>query len=232
VKAVVLAAGEGTRLRPLTDEKPKPLVEVAGKPMLERCFDLLASLGVEEFVVVVGYMADAIEEKYGDEYCGAPITYAHQSERKGLAHALMQAEPHVDDSFLLMHGDNIFDPSARADILSVVRSGADATLLVEAVSAEKARNSAVVVIERDLVVDVVERDDCPPSRFAVVGFYSLPPSVFDACRRTEPSQRGEHELGDALALLAEDADVRAVLLDGDRVNVNTPEDLERAEDLV
>jgi glucose-1-phosphate thymidylyltransferase len=232
VKAVVLAAGEGTRLRPLTDGKPKPLVEVDGKSMLERCFDLLASLGVEEFVVVVGYMADAIEEKYGDEYGGAPITYAHQRERKGLAHALMQAEPHVDDTFPLMHGDNIFAPSARADIRSVVRSGADATLLVEEVPVERARNSAVVVTEGDRVVDVVERDDHPPSRLAVVGFYSLPPSVFDSCRRTEPSQRGEYELGDALALLAEDTDVRAVVLDGDRVNVNTLEDLERAEDLV
>jgi glucose-1-phosphate thymidylyltransferase len=232
VKAVVLAAGEGTRLRTLTDDKPKPLVEIDGKPILERCFETLASVGAEEFVVVVGYMADEIRERYGDEYNDIPVTYARQDQRKGLAHALMQAEQHVDNSFLLMHGDNVFDPSTHDDLHTAAHSEADATLLVEEVPVERARNSAVVVTEGDRVVDVVERDDHPPSRFAVVGFYSLPLSIFDACRRTEPSQRGEYELGDALALLSNDIDVRAVRLDGERVNVNTTKDIERAESIV
>ena len=216
-------------MRPLTDDKPKPLVEVDGKPTLERCFESLAEAGAEEFVVVVGYRADELVERYRDEYDGIPITYAHQRERNGLAHALLQAEPYVEGDFLLMHGDNVFAPSARDDLREVARSDADATLLVEEVPESVARNTGVVVTRGDRVVEIVERADDPPSTLSVVGFYRLPTAVFDACRSTEPSERGEHELADALSLLADERDVGAVRLDGERVNVNRPEDIERAE---
>jgi len=229
MRGVVLAAGEGTRMRPLTDDKPKPLVEVGGKPILERCFDFLVDLNVGGLVVVVGYKKDKITERYGNEYNDIPVEYAHQDEREGLSHALLQAEPYVEDDFLLMHGDNVFAPSAHEDLREVARSDADATLLVEEVPDWKARNTAVVVTREDRVVDVVERADDPPSKLSVVGLYSLPPSVFDACRNTKPSERGEHELGDALSRLAESYDVRAVRLGGDRLNVNTSADIKRAE---
>jgi len=229
---VVIAAGEGTRMRPLTDDKPKPLLKVGGKPMLERCFDSLAEAGAEEFVVVVGYEKEKITERYGDAYDGIPITYAHQDEREGLAHALLQAEPCVEGDFLLAHGDNVFAPTAREDLRAVARSDADATLLVEEVSESVARSTGVVVTRGDRVVDVVERADDPPSKLSVVGFYRLPPSVFDACRNTEPSERGEHELADGLSRLAETHELRAVRLEGERVNVNRPEDVRAAEELI
>ncbi|ESS04761.1 MAG: dTDP-glucose pyrophosphorylase, partial [uncultured archaeon A07HR67] len=88
MKAVVLAAGKGTRLRPLTDDKPKGMVEVAEKPLITHCFDQLIDLGADELVVVVGYMKEQIIDHYGDAYEGVPITYTHQREQKGLAHAL------------------------------------------------------------------------------------------------------------------------------------------------
>ena len=229
MRGVVLAAGEGTRMRPLTDDKPKPFVEVGGKPILERCFDSLIDIGVDGFVVVVGYKNEKIIEAYGQEYEDRRVVYAHQDKRKGLAHALLQAEPYVEDDFLLAHGDNIFAPSAHDDLRGVTRSDADATLLVEEVPDDEARNTAVVVMRDDRVVDVVERANNPPSNLSVVGFYSLPPSVFDACRSTEPSERAERELGDALSRLADTCDVRAVMLDGERVNVNNVEDVEKAE---
>jgi dTDP-glucose pyrophosphorylase len=84
-------------------------------------------------------------------------------------------------------------------------------------------------MEGNRLVDIVERDEHPPSKLAVVGFYVLPPSVFGCCRRTEPSERGEYELGDTLARLIVEAYVRAVRLDGQRVNVNENEDVARAE---
>jgi glucose-1-phosphate thymidylyltransferase len=229
MRGVVLAAGEGTRMRPLTDDKPKPLVEVDGKTVLERCFDSLIDVGVDGFVVVVGYKNEKIIEAYGDEYDGFPVVYAHQDERDGLAHALLQAEQYVENDFMLVHGDNVFASSAYDDLRGVTRSDADATLLVEEVPDDKARNTAVVVMCDDRVVDVVERADNPPSNLSVVGFYSLPPSVFDACRSTEPSERAERELGDALSRLADTCDVRAITLDGERVNVNNVEDIEKAE---
>lgn len=108
MQAVVLAVGKGDRLRPLTDDKPKALVEVDGTPHIEDVFDNLLELGVTKLVVVVGYQKEQIIERYGDEYEGIPITYAHQREQLGLAHAILQAEPHVDDDFVLMLGDNVF----------------------------------------------------------------------------------------------------------------------------
>lgn len=229
MRGVVLAAGEGTRMRPLTDDKPKPLVEVDGKTVLERCFDSLIDVGVDGFVVVVGYKKEKIIEAYGQEYEERRVIYAHQHERKGLAHALLQAEPYVEDDFLLAHGDNVFAASAYEDMREVALLDANATLLVEEVPDDKARNTAVVVVRDDRVVDVVERTDNPPSNLSVVGFYSLPPSIFDACRSTEPSERAERELGDALSRLADTCDVRAVTLNGERVNVNNVEDVEKAE---
>jgi glucose-1-phosphate thymidylyltransferase len=81
MQAVVLAAGEGTRLRPLTEDKPKGMVEVADKPILTHCFEQLVELGADELYAVVGYKKEAIIEYYGDEFEGIPITYAHQRER-------------------------------------------------------------------------------------------------------------------------------------------------------
>ncbi|MDY7081931.1 MAG: nucleotidyltransferase family protein, partial [Halobacteria archaeon] len=126
MKAVVLAAGEGTRLRPFTDNKPKALVEVGGKPLLSYCFDVLKPY-VDEFVVTVGYKKEKIIEYYGDVYDDTPITYVHQREQKGLAHALLVAEPEIEDRFVVMNGDNVI----RANVEDVINTGADVAFLVE-----------------------------------------------------------------------------------------------------
>jgi len=117
MQAVVLAAGEGTRLRPLTEDKPKALVEVDGRPILSHCFDRLIELDADELLVVVGYKKERIIDFYGDDYGGVPITYTHQREPKGLAHALLCVEEHVDDDFMLMLGDNVFEANL-ADVVN------------------------------------------------------------------------------------------------------------------
>ena len=96
MQAVVLAAGEGTRLRPLIEDKPKGMVEVDEEPILTHCFDQLVDLGASELLVVVGYRKEAIVEHYGDEYRDVPITYTHQREQNGLAHALLCVEEHIE----------------------------------------------------------------------------------------------------------------------------------------
>ena len=116
MQAVVLAAGQGTRLRPLTEDKPKGMVEVAGKPILTHCFEQLIELGADELHVVVGYKKQAIIEHYDDAFEGVPITYSHQREQQGLAHALLTVEEQIDDDFMLMLGDNVF----RANLEDVV----------------------------------------------------------------------------------------------------------------
>src|SRR6056297_2187367 len=99
VKAVVVAAGEGTRMRPLTNARPKPMLPVAGVPMVERVLDACAP-HVDGFVLVVGYESDAIREYFGDAYAGSPIEYVEQGEQLGTAHAIGRAAEHVDEPFV------------------------------------------------------------------------------------------------------------------------------------
>jgi glucose-1-phosphate thymidylyltransferase len=234
MKAVVLAAGKGTRLQPLTDDKPKALVEVAGQPILSHCFDTLRSLDAEEFVTVVGHRADQIREYYGDEYEGIPITYTEQEEQLGLADALLCAEPHVDDDFMLMLGDNVFQANLADVVNRHQESRADAAFLVEEVPWEEASRYGVCNTNQyGEIMEVVEKPDDPPSNLVMTGFYTFTPAIFHACHLVQPSDRGEYEISDAIDLLIQSGrTIDALRLDGWRVDVGYPEDRDRAEELL
>jgi glucose-1-phosphate thymidylyltransferase len=231
MKAVVLAAGEGTRLRPLTEEKPKGMVEVAGKPLLTHCFEQLNGLGIDELLVVVGYKKEVIIEHYGDEFDGTPITYAHQREQNGLAHALLTVEEHIDDDFVLMLGDNVF----RANLQDVVNrqreQRADAAFLVEEVPYEDASRYGVCDTNKyGEIVEVVEKPDDPPSNLVMTGFYTFSPAIFHACHLVQPSDRDEYEISDAIDLLIDSGrTIDAIRMDGWRIDVGYPEDRDEAE---
>jgi glucose-1-phosphate thymidylyltransferase len=229
MQAVVPAAGRGSRLRPLTDDRPKGLLEVAGTPLLTRVFDALAPQA-SEYVVVVGYRGDQIRDQYGEAYGGVPITYVEQPELRGLADAVRRTEPLVDGSFLQLNGDNVLSGGVAEVVETHRRIGADATVLTERVSRERATRGGVVVVEDGTPVRFLEKPTDPPSRLATTGCFAFSPRIFEAIDAIEPSDRGEYELPDAIEWLAtHDGVVRTVRLDGWRVNVNTREDIERAE---
>jgi glucose-1-phosphate thymidylyltransferase len=234
MKAVVLAAGEGTRLRPLTEDKPKGMVEVHGKPILTHCFDQLADLGADELVVVVGYLRENIIKHYGDEFEGIPITYAHQREQKGLAHALLTVEECIDDDFMLMLGDNIFQANLEDIVRRQQEDRADAAFLVEEVDREEASRYGVCETNRyGEITDVVEKPDDPPTNLVMTGFYTFSPAIFHACHLVQPSNRGEYEISEAIDLLIQSGrTIDTVELEGWRIDVGYPEDLEAAEELL
>ncbi len=111
-----MAAGEGKRMRPLTLEKPKPLIEVAGKPLIEHVLDALPQ-EIDEIIIVVGYKGEMIRERLGDTYKGRPIRYAHQWMQAGTAHALSFARPFLDGRFLLLNADDIVGKEAIAEAM-------------------------------------------------------------------------------------------------------------------
>ncbi|MFP8890024.1 UTP--glucose-1-phosphate uridylyltransferase AglF [Natrialbaceae archaeon A-CW2] len=232
MQAVVLAAGKGTRLEPLTDDKPKALVEVDDKPLLEDVFDNLIEIGVTEFVVVVGHLKEQIIERYGDAYEDIPITYAHQREQLGLAHAILQAEPHIDDDFVLMLGDNVFRGNLGDVINRQQEERADAAFLVEEVPWEEASRYGVLdTNEYGEIVEVMEKPDDPPSNLVMTGFYTFTPAIFHACHLVQPSDRGEYELPDAIDLLIQSGrTIDAIRMDGWRIDVGYPEDRDEAEE--
>jgi glucose-1-phosphate thymidylyltransferase len=234
MKAVVLAAGKGTRLQPLTDDKPKALVEVSGQPILSHCFDRLAALDATEFVTVVGHRKDQIVEYYGDEYDDVPITYTEQTEQKGLAHAVLTAEDEIDDDFMLMLGDNVFDANLEDVVNRHQESRADAAFLVEEVPWDEASRYGVCDTNKyGEITDVIEKPADPPSNIVMTGFYTFTPAIFHACHLVEPSDRGEYEISDAIDLLIRSGrTIDALRLNGWRVDVGYPEDRDRAEALL
>jgi len=234
MKAVIPAAGRGTRLRPRTEDRPKPLVAVGDRPLLSHGLDELAALGVTEFVVVVGHRKEAIIDRYGDEFEGVPITYVHQREPKGLADAVLRAEPEVDDDFLVFNADNVMSGNLDEVVERQRTDGVDATLLVDDVSRDEAADTGVFVTDDDGRLDaVVEKPSNPPSTRVLTGLFAFSPEIFHACHLVQPSNRGEYELTDAIDIfLRADRRVETVAFDGRRVNVNTPDDRERAERLV
>lgn len=145
MQAVVPAAGEGTRLRPLTADRPKPLVEVAGRPILDRCFERLVAAGATELIAVIGYRGEQIVDRYGEAFDGVPVRYARQERPDGMADALLAAREFVDGPFAVMDGDSVVcaDDAIGRCVERQRQSDVDATTLVERVGPDRAREKAV-----------------------------------------------------------------------------------------
>lgn len=232
MKAVVPAAGRGTRLRPLTEERPKPLVDVAGEPLLAHVLRGLKPLAPEEAIVVIGPASDQIPDVMGARFEGLPLRYARQPDADGLARAVLAAGPHLDGPFVVHYADNVFGGGLREAVARFEAERPDAVLVTERVAPDRARQGVCRVDEDGSVRALVEYPD-PEDRSVgrvVTGFGVYTPDILGACSRVPPSEAGEHELTDAVNLLLEEGGrVEAVPLDGWRVNVNTPADLERLE---
>ncbi|WP_311173090.1 sugar phosphate nucleotidyltransferase [Halobellus ordinarius] len=232
MQALIPAAGRGTRLGERTKTRPKGLIEVAGRSLLAHVFETAVDAGADGLVVVIGYEGAQIVDRFGDSFAGAPITYVHQREQLGLGHAVLQAEPHVDGLFLLLNGDNVFAGSVAPAVAAAEKAGIDGVLAVEEVSKAEAKTTGVLEHDRDRVTGLVEKPDDPPSTLVTTGCYVLPADIFHACALVQPSAEGEYQLSDAVGLLVRAGyDIETVRL-GERVNVNTPADVERAVRLV
>ena len=228
--AVIPAAGRGSRLGELTADRPKGLVEVAGRPLLAHVFETAVEAGADELVVIVGYEAAQIVDRFGDDFAGVPITYVHQRERLGLGHAVLQAEPHVDGPFLFVNGDNVFAGSVAPAVAAAEE--ADAALAVEEVSPEVAATTGVIETdEAGRVTGLVEKPAEPSSTLVTTGCYVLLGDVFHACALLRPSAEREYQLSGAVGLLMWTGYDVATVRVGGRVNVNTPADVERASEL-
>jgi len=195
---VVLAAGRGTRMRPLTDRRPKPLLPVGDRSLLERVFDTVAGV-VDEFVVVVGYRGDAIRDAIGESYRSYPVHYVEQAEALGTAHAVAQVEPVVDDNFLVLNGDVVVDASLPRSLADAEGTAVAATEVVD-----PRAYGVLSTTEDGSLAEIVEKPDDPPTNLANVGCYAFTPEVFEYIDRTPESERGEYEITTTIELLLDD----------------------------
>jgi glucose-1-phosphate thymidylyltransferase len=204
MKAIIPAAGEGTRLRPHTHTVPKVLVGVAGKPILGHILDALVRVGVDEVILVLGRFGDQVT-RYVEEKYPLRVRFVPQEERRGLGHAIHLARDYVDENpFLIVYGDTIFD----ADLSRVVEAS---TTRIGVKEVEDPRRFGVVTVEGDRITRFVEKPDTPISNLAIVGINYMVDSarLFDCLERlirSGTTTKGEYQLTDALQLMLEDGE--------------------------
>lgn len=202
MKAIIPVAGVGTRLRPHTFSHPKVLLNVAGKPIIGHIMDKLIDAGIDEAIVIVGYLGSMVEDWLRKNY-SIRFTFVNQTERLGLAHAVWMCKPHVnrDEPLFIILGDTIFDVDLQAVLKNPVSS-----LGVHEV--KDPRRFGVAVTENGKIVKLVEKPDEQISNLAIVGLYFLLHagelfSSIDRIIESETKTKGEYQLTDALQLMIE-----------------------------
>jgi bifunctional UDP-N-acetylglucosamine pyrophosphorylase/glucosamine-1-phosphate N-acetyltransferase len=230
MKAVLLAAGEGVRLQPITTSRPKHLIKVAGKPILEHCLDALKASGVTEAVIVTHYMGDAIRQYFGDgEKIGLKVKYIEQAAMLGTGNAVSVIEPYVNGAFVLVYGDLLFSPEAMKNVVQLYKKEKPAAVMA-VVPVEKPESYGVVELKNEKQVKrIIEKPALSeaPSNLANAGLYMFSMEIFDKVRQTKASVRGEWELTDALSLLIKDKKrvLAAKISKEDWIDIGRPWDL-------
>ncbi|WP_265110671.1 sugar phosphate nucleotidyltransferase [Halosolutus halophilus] len=220
--AIVLAAGEGQRLRPLTTNRPKPMLSAGPKPILEHVFDELIDAGVTDITVVVGYQRNRVQSHFGPTYRNVPLTYVTQDKQLGSGHALLAAEPAADAPTLVVYGDQLIDERLIRDV-TVSHESALATLGL--VQRSDVAEYGGVLVDDGRVTDIVENPHDDRDYRLNAGVYTFEPEIFDVVRNTSP-RAGEHSLVDALSAALEDgATLRGVVSEGVWVDATYPWDL-------
>lgn len=209
MRAIILAAGEGSRLKPFTVTRPKVMIPVGDKPILEYVVNALQESGIIDIIMVVGYKREKIMDYFGDGHkWGVNIVYVEQFQQLGTAHALRQVSHMINDRFLVINGDTIIDSSAIKEIVRV--SSGDAAMLT--VTVDKAHQYGVVKTQNHIVRAILEKPKGEEiSNVVNAGVYSFSPIIFNFLESMEISERGEYEITDALrTMLKEDYTIKSV----------------------
>jgi len=243
-KAVVLAAGRGTRMRELTAEVPKPMIDVRGKPVLQHIIEGLRDAGVRELLIVVGYRADAVRKFFADgSRQKIAIQYATQTVQDGTGRVVDLARGFVGDSpFVLSYGDILIDP---ANYKRVVDLPNNIEAIITVTRGEDVSKGGAVFLNDDMeLVDIREKISGATLQVAIqekgqvknmlhqlwynAGIYAFRPSIFEFTAKLKPSPRREYELTDAIRDLAQSGKkVQALELTGEWADVRDPEILAR-----
>jgi UDP-N-acetylglucosamine diphosphorylase/glucosamine-1-phosphate N-acetyltransferase len=221
--AVVLAAGEGIRLRPLTRNRPKPMLPAGNRPILEHVLDALVDAGMERLVVVVGYRRERVQEHFGPEYREVPIEYVHQEKQLGSGHALLQAREAVSEPMVVVNGDHLVETDAVTDVASAFETTSAGAVMAAIERDDPSKYGAVRYDDGD-ISEIAEKPETDNYRLINAGVYAFAPSIFeeiDATARTA----GELALTDTIARIIDRRRVRGVRVGGLWVDATYPWDL-------
>lgn len=203
MKAVIPAAGLGTRLRPLTYTRPKPVLRVAGKPIIRHAIDNLVAAGIHDIGIVVSDLTQEDIMRAVDGLKGVEVVYIDQRETLGLGHAVKMAREWIGGAdFCVYLGDNLFQHGVRSYIDAFEAARPDA--LIALVEVENPSSFGVAEMNGDRIVRLVEKPKEPPSNLAVAGVYCFQNKIFDILETLPMSARGEYEITDAIQRLIDD----------------------------
>lgn len=220
MKAIILAAGEGIRMRPLTLDKPKPMVEVGGLPIIHHILSQLPP-EIDEFIIVTGYLGKQIQDYLGDEFMGRKISYVWQKGKRGTYNALEQARHLLNNEpFATFFSDDIIDKETIQELIKC-------SLAVIATEVSDPKPFGVIVSNPDgTVAEIEEKPALPKSNLAVVAGYILTSNIFNYAPPRQPN--GEFYITHALNKMAKEHSIRVVKTKI-WIPISTPEDLKKAE---
>ncbi len=204
LSAVILAAGNGTRFKPLTHTVPKPLIKIANKPAMLYNMEAMAPY-VDEFIIVTGYLKEKFEEQFGGIFKGIPVTLVEQKEQKGTSDALMAAKNFIkNDSFFLIYGDDLYHP----DFFKLLNERGNGAI---GQAEEQWQNYGIFQLKENKYLEkIVEKPQTFIGRLANIGVYRLQKSIFDLAAEVKPSIRGEYEVTDLVTYFAQKNPVEVI----------------------
>ncbi len=230
MQGVILAAGKGSRLHPITLKRSKAMLPILGRPMVERVMETIYQNGIRDFVLVVSADdRDIVQHFSGASALAAQVRFVVQPERRGMADALLQAAPYIEGDFILSACDNLTSAEHVAALLACHRAhvGAGAVLSVMPIPEEEIGRTGIVALSDGHVARIVEKPSRAeaPSNIASLPLYVFSPRILDFLPGVKPSSRGEYELQDAIqALIEQDGGVYPVFTES-RLTVTRAADL-------
>jgi UDP-N-acetylglucosamine diphosphorylase / glucose-1-phosphate thymidylyltransferase / UDP-N-acetylgalactosamine diphosphorylase / glucosamine-1-phosphate N-acetyltransferase / galactosamine-1-phosphate N-acetyltransferase len=225
-KAVLLAAGRGTRMRELTVDLPKPMIKVRGKPILLHIIEGLQTAKIKNFLIIVGYHGDTVRDYFGDGTCfGLRFNYVTQTVQDGTGRVVDLARDFVGDSpFVLSYGDILVEKDNYKSMVDLA-DDVEAIITVKR-GQDVSKGGAVFLNDKMELVDLREKSKPGEvsSEWYNAGLYAFRPSIFEFTAKLQPSPRGEYELTDAIRDLAQSGKkVKALELTGEWADVRDPE---------
>ncbi len=222
MKAIILCAGKSTRTYPLTVTRPKPLLPLLNRPIIEFQLDALSPF-IDEFILVVGYKREMIYQRLGEEWKGKRIKYVVQEEQRGTGHAVLICEKEIDGYFMAMNGDDLFDPG---DLMRLSQQDRPCALVKEV---SDPRAYGIYETDSDNKVKrLVEKPKVVFSNIANIGAYLFSPEIFPILHKTPLSERGEIEITSAIQTMAEQGGFWVLPVEGYWLPIGYPWDLLRA----
>ncbi|MEA3559771.1 MAG: bifunctional sugar-1-phosphate nucleotidylyltransferase/acetyltransferase [Candidatus Thermoplasmatota archaeon] len=230
MKALVLAAGQGARMGPLTENRPKPMLPVAGKPFLEHSINALKEAGVKEIRILTGYHGITIKDHFGNgEKFGVNIKYILQPKRLGTAHAVSMVSEQMDGPFLCLNGDVIVSSDLIKGMISLFEKNGKS--LMTLVQVEDPSRFGLVQVEEEKVLGITEKSGIAHPGLINGGIYLFTPGIFNAIKETPLSPRGEYEITRSIEILMESEDVMAYVPEYKWVDIGSPWDLLNAHEI-